>query len=111
VAIVVGNDEQRPRLTAERIFSTFSNPFMVGINQHLCGASIGYAVAPRRGATLEQLFRNADLALYEAKQAGRRQIVRHTVAITERYDRRVQLEHDLQYALQNDEMELVYQPI
>ncbi len=111
VAIVVCNDEQRPRLTAERIFATFANPFMVGINQHLCGASIGYAVAPRHGATLEELFRNADLALYEAKQAGRRQIVRHTGAITERYDRRVQLEHDLQFALQNDEMELAYQPI
>ncbi len=111
VVIVVGSDEDQPRITAERIFATFATPFLVGINQHLCGASIGYAIAPRYGSTLEELFRNADLALYEAKQAGRRQIVRHTGAITERYDRRVQLEHDLQFALQNDEMELVYQPI
>jgi diguanylate cyclase (GGDEF)-like protein len=111
VVIVVGSDEDQPRITAERIFATFANPFLVGINQHLCGASIGYAIAPHYGATLEELFRNADLALYEAKQAGRRQIVRHTSAITELYDRRVQLEHDLQFALQNDEMELVYQPI
>jgi diguanylate cyclase (GGDEF)-like protein len=111
VVIVVGTDEERPRVTAERIFATFSHPFLVGINQHLCGASIGYAIAPRYGSTLEELFRNADLALYEAKQAGRRQIVRHTLAITERYDRRVELEHDLQFALQNGEMQLVYQPI
>jgi diguanylate cyclase (GGDEF)-like protein len=111
VVIVVGDDEDRPRITAERIFATFSNPFLVGINQHLCGASIGYAIAPQHGSTLEELFRNADLALYEAKQAGRRQIVRHTLAITERYDRRVLLEHDLQFALQNGEMELAYQPI
>jgi hypothetical protein len=79
VVIVVGSDEDQPRITAERIFATFANPFLVGVNQHLCGA----------------------------KQAGRRQIVRHTGAITERYDRRVQLEHDLQFALQNDEMESV----
>jgi diguanylate cyclase (GGDEF)-like protein len=111
VVIVVGTDEDRPRVTAEQIFATFSLPFPVGINQHMCGASIGYAIAPRHGSTLEELFRNADLALYEAKQAGRRQIVRHTFAITERYDRRVQLEHDLQFALQNGEMELAYQPI
>ena len=111
VVIVVGTDEDRPRITAEQIFATFSHPFLVGINQHLCGASIGYAIAPRHGSTLEELFRNADLALYEAKQAGRKQIVRHTLAITERYDRRVQLEHDLQFALQNGEMELAYQPI
>jgi len=111
VVIVVGSDEDQPRITAERIFATFANPFLVGINQHVCGASVGYAIAPRYGSTLEELFRNADLALYEAKQAGRRQIVRHTGAITERYDRRVQLEHDLRFALKNDEMELVYQPI
>ncbi|HUC51399.1 MAG TPA: EAL domain-containing protein [Xanthobacteraceae bacterium] len=111
VVILTGTDEEQPQLTAERIFATFAHPFTVGINQHLCGASIGYAIAPRRGATLEQLFRNADLALYEAKQAGRRQIVRHTLTITERYDRRVLLEHDLQFALQNGEMELNYQPI
>jgi diguanylate cyclase (GGDEF)-like protein len=111
VAIVVGTQEDRPRRTAERIFTTFTAPFKIGINQHLCGASIGYAIAPRQDATLEELFRNADLALYEAKQAGRRQIVRHTLTITERYDRRVQLEHDLQFALRNGEMELAYQPI
>ncbi len=111
VVIVVGTDSDRPRVTAEQIFATFSHPFLIGINQHICGASIGYAIAPRHGSTLEELFRNADLALYEAKQAGRRQIVRHTFAITERYDRRVQLEHDLQFALQNGEMELAYQPI
>jgi len=111
VVIVIGTDEDEPRQTAERIFATFAEPFRVGVNEHLCGASVGYAIAPRIGATLEKLFRNADLALYEAKQSGRGQIVRHTLTITERYDRRVQLEHDLQFALRNGEMELVYQPI
>jgi diguanylate cyclase (GGDEF)-like protein len=111
VVVVVGKDAEQSRITAERVFAALANPFQVGINQHFCGASIGYAIAPRQGATLEALFRNADLALYEAKQAGRGQIVCHTFAISERYDRRVQLEHDLQFALQNGEMSLVYQPI
>ena len=111
VVIVIGVDDERPRQTAEQVFATFANPFQVDINQHMCSASIGYAIAPRHGSTLEELFRNADLALYDAKQAGRGRIVRHTRAITERYDRRVRLEHDLQFALQNGEMELAYQPI
>jgi len=111
VMMVVGADEDEARITAQKISATFSNAFTIGINQYFCAASIGYAIAPRDGSTLEQLFRNADLALYEAKQAGRAQTVRHTAAITDRYDRRVQLEHDLQFALQNDEMDLAYQPI
>jgi diguanylate cyclase (GGDEF)-like protein len=111
VVMVVGADEDEARIVAQRIYATFADPFMVGISQHFCGASIGYAIAPTDGSTLEELFRNADLALYAAKQAGRSQIVRHTATITERYDRRVQLEHDLQFALQNGELALVYQPI
>ena len=111
VVIVGGADESQSRVKAEQIFATFSGPFVVGIGQHFCGASIGYAIAPRDGSTVEQLFRNADLALYEAKQGGRARIVRHTVAITQRYGRRVQLEHDLQFAMQNGELELLYQPI
>jgi diguanylate cyclase (GGDEF)-like protein len=92
------------------IFTCFTDPVTVGMTRHFCGASIGYAIA-QAGITLDMLFRNADLALYEAKQSGRAQIVRHTAGITERYDRRIELEHDLQHALDNNEFELVYQPI
>jgi diguanylate cyclase (GGDEF)-like protein len=95
----------------DKIFATFSDPFLVGNSQHVCGASIGYAIASRDGATRGDLFRNADLALYEAKQSGRAKIIRHTLAITERYDRRMELEYELQFALGNNQMELVYQPI
>ena len=111
VVMVVGADDNEAHTTAQRIFTTFSRPFVVGNSQHFCGGSVGYAIAPTDGSTLEVLFRNADLALYEAKQAGRSTIVRHATAITERYDRRVQLERDLQFALQNGEMKLAYQPI
>jgi diguanylate cyclase (GGDEF)-like protein len=111
VVIVVGAGESEVKVLAQHICAKFTNPFMVGITQHFLSASIGYAIAPEDGATIEDLFRNADLALYEAKQDGRALIVRHTSGITERYDRRVQLEHDLQIALRNGEMELVYQPI
>jgi diguanylate cyclase (GGDEF)-like protein len=111
VVMVAGADENAALFTAQRICAALFRPFTVGMSEHICGASIGYAVAPKDGNTIEKLFRNADLALYEAKQQGRAQIVRHSATITERYDRRVQLEHDLQFAMQNCELELRYQPI
>jgi diguanylate cyclase (GGDEF)-like protein len=97
--------------TAKRILAIFSSPFKVNTRQNSCGASIGYAVAPMDGSTLETLFRNSDLALYEAKRQGRGQVVRYTEAIAQRYDDRMALEHDLQFALRNGELELVYQPV
>jgi diguanylate cyclase (GGDEF)-like protein len=96
---------------SEKILATFAAPFAVSLRNTVCCASIGYAVTPANGLTLETLFRNADLALYEAKRNGRGQIVRHVAAITQRYDSRVALEHDLKSALTNGELELAYQPI
>ena len=63
------------------------------------------------GASLDSLFRNSDLALYEAKRQGRGQVVRYAEAIAQRYDDRMALEHDLQFALRNGELELAYQPV
>ena len=111
VVMLASASESETHFAAQRILAKLAEPFTIGIARHFCGASIGYALAPVDGSTIEVLFRNADLALYEAKQAGRAQIVRHSKSITQRYDRRVQLEHDLQGALENREFELVYQPI
>lgn len=110
IVMLSDTSEDEIHAVTRRIFTSFGDPIKVGMTRHFCGASVGYAIA-QGGTTLDVLFRNADLALYEAKQAGRAQIVRHTAGITERYDRRIELEHDLQHALQNDEFELVYQPI
>lgn len=111
VVMLICADADEAECVIDKIFATFSDSFLVGNSQHVCGASIGYAIASRGGATRGDLFRNADLALYEAKQGGRAKIIRHTTAITERYDRRMELEYELQFALENNQMELVYQPI
>jgi diguanylate cyclase (GGDEF)-like protein len=111
LVMLVTTDVAEADAAARRILAIFSSPFKVNTRQNSCGASIGYAIAPTDGATLETLFRNSDLALYEAKRQGRGQVVRYTEAIAERYDDRMALEQDLQFALRNAELELVYQPV
>jgi len=111
LVLLVTTDGAEAEAVAKRILAIFSSPFKTNTRQSHCGASIGYAMAPMDGTTLESLFRNSDLALYEAKRQGRGQVVRYTEAIAQRYDDRMALEHDLQFALRNGELELVYQPV
>jgi diguanylate cyclase (GGDEF)-like protein len=111
LVMLIGTDASEVDATARRILAMLSSPFMINLTYQSCGASVGYAIAPTDGSTLEALFRNSDLALYEAKKRGRGQVVCFTTAIAQRYENRVALEHDLQFALSNGELELAYQPI
>ena len=55
---------------AKRLITTISRPYVVDNHQLFVGASIGYAIGPQDGATVETLTRNADLALYKSKDKG-----------------------------------------
>ena len=74
--------------TARRILAEFSNPFTIKMTHNVCGASIGYAIAPTDGSTLDALLRNADLALYEAKEGARRSLPIHPLCLHLRQSRR-----------------------
>jgi diguanylate cyclase (GGDEF)-like protein len=111
LVMLVGDRVREVDTIAKGILESFTDPFAVEMTRSVCGASIGCAVAPRDGSTLDILLRNADLALYEAKKRGRGQIVRYTAVLSQHYENRVALEHDLQFALPRGELELEYQPI
>ena len=97
--------------TAQRILAALDECFMIGPTEIFCGASIGYAIGPDQGRNFDELMRNADLALYSAKSSGRGQAVAYNVVLSELYHDRMELEYDMRTAIQNDEFELVYQPI
>lgn len=75
------------------------------------GLSIGYTHYPEDGKTIDELMRNADLALYEAKLNSKDKCVRFESNMRMRRDENLALKKDLERAIMNDEFVLYYQPI
>lgn len=96
---------------ARQLLTHITDPLQVESAPGICGASIGWAVAPHDGTDVETLLRNADLALYEAKRSGRGCTVAYTPSLSIEYEHRLALEQDLKSALRSGELYLEYQPI
>jgi diguanylate cyclase (GGDEF)-like protein/PAS domain S-box-containing protein len=96
---------------AERACRTFDHAtFSIGENELRVKASIGVATYPDHCMTADELFGDADLALYRAKATGRGRHVTFTQAIRDEVEARLTLEIELGYALERNELELFYQP-
>ncbi len=72
--------------------------------------SIGISFYPEHGENMDMLLKNADIALYKAKEAGRNRIVFYNEAMNEGVSERLYIERHLRTALENGEFELYYQP-
>jgi diguanylate cyclase (GGDEF)-like protein/PAS domain S-box-containing protein len=107
----VGLDQlQATSALADRLIKVISEPYEIDGHQVSIGTSIGIAVAPTDGMDPDQLFKNADLALYKAKGEGRGQFRFFEPEMDAQVQARRSLELDLRDALANDEFELHYQP-
>ncbi|MBR0723804.1 EAL domain-containing protein [Bradyrhizobium manausense] len=105
------SDQGEAEALAHDVVGALSAPFGLDGHQALASASIGIAIAPRDGATSEQLLHNADLALYRAKSDGRGMHRFFEPAMDEEAQNRRALEFDLRNGLAAGEFELHYQPI
>jgi len=105
------DNRERAATLARRIIEVLNAAFTIDGQQVVVGASIGIAVAPRDGTEPDQLLKNADLALYRAKDDGRRTYRFFENEMDMRQRSRRVLEMDLRRALVNGEFELFYQPI
>jgi EAL domain-containing protein (putative c-di-GMP-specific phosphodiesterase class I) len=88
-----------------------SRPMNIDGNEVIPSTSIGIAIAPQDGEDGGTLLRNADLALYRAKEAGRGTYAFFEESLNERAQQRRLLETDLRLALERNEFELFYQPL
>ncbi|QZH76758.1 MAG: EAL domain-containing protein [Erythrobacter sp.] len=93
------------------IIHSLSQPYSIDGQRVVIGASIGIAVAPEHGDNSEELIRNADLALYAAKDGGRGRYHFYAEDLHAEAEARSQLEEDLRDAVAKGEMQLHYQPI
>ncbi|KXS50629.1 MAG: diguanylate cyclase/phosphodiesterase, partial [Marinobacter sp. T13-3] len=88
----------------------FHAPFEVHGERHSITATMGVAVYPQSGLDADTLLRNADIALYRAKEHGRNTYQFYTEGMQEKEVMRLELDKDLDHALENDEFVLYYQP-
>ncbi|OUS31552.1 hypothetical protein A9Q99_03000 [Gammaproteobacteria bacterium 45_16_T64] len=96
---------------AERVIEVFRAPFMLEGQELYITTSIGVAVYPGDGNTEELLLRNADIAMYKAKDQGRNNYHFFTSSLERLAKHRLSLETQLRNAVKNDEFELYYQPV
>ncbi|MGD9798800.1 MAG: putative bifunctional diguanylate cyclase/phosphodiesterase, partial [Acidimicrobiia bacterium] len=95
---------------ARRILESFTEPFRVGHLQLFASPSIGIAVFPRDGEDAETLLKNADTAMYRAKQQGRRTYCEYSPEMNHDSPARLELESQLHTAIERGELRLHYQP-
>ncbi|MFL6755243.1 MAG: putative bifunctional diguanylate cyclase/phosphodiesterase [Sphingomicrobium sp.] len=107
----IGDDRDAIDRLARDILGTMARPLMLDGNEVVPSTSIGIAIAPQDGADGGTLLRNADLALYRAKEAGRGTYAFFEESLNERAQQRRQIETDLRLALERGEFELFYQPL
>ena len=107
-------DEDEAVAIADRVAAAFAEPFSMGGVEHFVTASIGIAVAApdtREPVNAELLIRDADAAMYRAKERGRARCVLFDAEMRAGAMRRLEVERELRHALDRDELELHYQPV
>ena len=110
--IVPGRIERKAigHLAAE-IIHALSEPYSIDGQRVIIGASVGIALSPDDGLVSEELIRNADLALYAAKDLGRGRYHFFAHDLHAEAEARARLEQDLRDAIAQGDLQLYYQPV
>ena len=107
----VGSDRNAIDRFAEQLINAIARPLNIDGNELVPSTSVGIAIAPFDAPDGGTLLRNADLALYRAKEAGRGTFAFFEESLNRRAQDRRRLETDLRLALERGEFELYYQPL
>ena len=104
-------DGRSAEAVARKILDTFTRRFVLDGQEAFASASIGVALWPQDGGDPETLMRNADAAMYQAKERGRNTVHFFTQELNQRARERVRMENHLRRGLASEEFWLCYQPM
>ena len=103
-------DIQKVNAIASKLLSTLQQPMEIQEHQLYVTTSIGISLFPLDGSDPQSLLRNADSAMYKAKEEGRNSYQYYTAELTQRAFERMSLESSLRRAIANHEFVVYYQP-
>jgi diguanylate cyclase len=95
---------------ANKILDRLKVPFVLDGHELFVGASIGIAMYPEAGDSVEVLIQNSDIAMYHVKTRGKNGFQFFSYEMNDRLTTRLSLERELRNALTNDELRVFYQP-
>jgi diguanylate cyclase (GGDEF)-like protein len=97
-------------IVAQRIIDSLSEPMKIGQYEVVITPSIGISVYPTDGKSVDDLLKNADIAMYYAKEKGRRCFKFYSESLNARALEKLELEESMRIALEKNQFELFYQP-
>ena len=111
VVLIEGYNEDTQLLdVARKVLETVAQPFLLRDGSYNVTASIGIAAYPQDGHDAAELLKNADIAMYRAKEQGKNNFQFHSPDMNTHLVERVSLETALRRALERGELTLFYQP-
>ncbi|HEU0265775.1 MAG TPA: EAL domain-containing protein [Geobacterales bacterium] len=97
-------------IVAKKIIGIFADPFIIGNREIFATASIGITLFPHDGESVEVLLKNADTAMYHAKEQGKNSYQFFSEEMNSRVFERLAMETSLRHAMERQEFTLYYQP-
>jgi diguanylate cyclase (GGDEF)-like protein/PAS domain S-box-containing protein len=103
-------DRQDAEIIADKFLDSLRHPFFLDGNEVYISASIGIAVYPIDGESIDELLRHADIAMYHVKAQGKNGHSFYECSMLDASYQKIALEHSLRHALEQDELQMYYQP-
>ncbi|GAA4824958.1 hypothetical protein GCM10011365_05240 [Marinicella pacifica] len=98
-------------MLAEDIIQTLAKPYQIDHHQHICTVSIGVSIYPYESNTVNDIIRQADVAMYRSKEQGRNQVTMYHQSMKQHNDQILYVEQVLRHAVNEDKFILKYQPM